>query len=107
MTLRQVGRSPVRVDGFKKVTAQATYVPGLTRAGLLHAALARSTVPHARLISVDTSRATAAPGVRLVLAGADLLGIPDLDPWIGPAYKDHPLLAIDRVRFAGEARGTH
>lgn len=101
-SLSAVGRSPVRVDGLKKVTATAPYVPAMSRPGMLHVALARSPVPHARLVSVDTSRAQSVEGVVLVLTGADLTRIPGLDPWIGPAFKDHPLLAIGKVRFAGE-----
>src|SRR6266540_6403861 len=72
------------------------------RPGMLHVALVRSQSPHARLVSVDTARCASVPGVRLVLTGPDLPGIPDLDPWIGPAFKDHPLLAIDKVCFVGE-----
>src|SRR5690349_9050234 len=103
MSLTQVGRSPLRVDGLKKVTATALYVPAMSRAGLLHVAILRSTVAHGRLVKVDVERAKAAPGVVLVLTGADLAAVPKLDPWLGPAFKDHPILAIDKVRFVGES----
>src|SRR3712207_9338174 len=98
MSLTQVGRSPVRIDGLKKVSGTASYVPAMRRPGMLHVALVRSRSAHARLVSVDTAQARTVPGVVLVLTGADLVDMPDLDPWIGPAFKDHPILAIDRVR---------
>src|SRR5262249_42933667 len=44
-------------------------------------------------------RAAAYPGVAAVLTGADLH---DIDPYYGPAFKDQPLLAVERVRYLGE-----
>src|SRR5919108_2536863 len=102
MALTHVGSSPVRVDGLGKVSGTAPYLPAMSRPGMLHVALVRSQSPHGRLVSVDTSKARRVPGVVLALSGADLERMPDLDPWIGPAFKDHPLLAIDKVRFVGE-----
>jgi CO/xanthine dehydrogenase Mo-binding subunit len=91
------------VDGLRKVSGTAPYLPAMSRPGMLHVALVRSQSPHGRLVSVDTSKAKGVPGVVLALSGADLEKMPDLDPWIGPAFKDHPLLAIGKVRFVGEA----
>ena len=56
-------------------------------------------LPHARLRAIDTTAAASAPGVLAVLTAADLA---DCDRFFGPAYKDQPILAIDRVRYAGE-----
>ncbi|MBI4492291.1 MAG: xanthine dehydrogenase family protein [Chloroflexi bacterium] len=97
-----IGHSPARIDGLKKITATVPFVPAMSHPGMLHVALARSELPHARIVSVKTERARAVPRVVLVLTGADLERIPNLDPWIGPAFKDHPLLAIDKVHFVGE-----
>ena len=94
-----VGRSVVRVDAHEKVTGQAVYVSDIDVPGMLQSRILRSTVPHARIIRLDVSRAAAHPGVVTVLTGADLHGI---DPYFGPAFKDQPLLAVERVRYLGE-----
>jgi CO/xanthine dehydrogenase Mo-binding subunit len=97
--LEVVGRPLGRIDGADKVTGRARFVADLTVPGMLEARILRSPLPHARIRGIDTSRARAVPGVTAVLTGADLGG---LDPYYGVAYKDQPLLAIDRVRYEGE-----
>jgi carbon-monoxide dehydrogenase large subunit len=73
---------------------------------MLHLAILRSPHAHALINRVDLTAAKAAPGVRLVLAGADLAGkIDSIVPnWIIPGTKvpDRPVVAVDRVRFVGE-----
>jgi CO/xanthine dehydrogenase Mo-binding subunit len=69
---------------------------------MVHAVLVRSTRPHARLVGVDVREARAAPGVVAVVTGADVSALPGVDPWLGPAFRDQPILALDRVRFVGE-----
>ncbi len=96
---RVVGHSVPRMDGWEKVTGQATYVSDLVVPGMAYAKLWRSPVPHAHLRGVDVSQALARPGVICALAGADLT---DLDPFYGPAFKDQPILPVDRIRYAGE-----
>ena len=102
MTGPSVGQSLPRRDGLRKVTGAATYVPDLERPGMVHAVLVRSTRPHARLRGIDAAAARAAPGVVAVLTGEDVLRMPGVDPWLGPAFRDQPVLALDRVRFVGE-----
>ena len=97
-----VGRSPRRRDGLAKVTGTATYVANLERPGMLHAVLVRSQRPHARLRGIDAAAARALPGVVTVLTGEDVGHLPEVDPWLGPAFRDQPVLAIERVRFVGE-----
>jgi CO/xanthine dehydrogenase Mo-binding subunit len=94
-----VGRSVVRVDARDKVTGRAAYISDIVVPGMLQASILRSTVPHAQIARLDVSRARALPGVAVVLTGADLR---DFDPYYGPAFKDQPLLAIERVRYMGE-----
>jgi CO/xanthine dehydrogenase Mo-binding subunit len=65
--------------------------------GMLHGKVLRSPFPHARIVHIDTSRARALPGVKVVVTGADT---PDR-LW-GPIYKEHRILACGKVRFAGE-----
>jgi len=66
---------------------------------MAYAKLGGSPLPHARITRVETRAAEQAPGVLCVLTGDDFT---DIDPYFGPAYKDQPILAIDRVRFDGE-----
>src|SRR5688500_6526956 len=61
--------------------------------------LLRSPYAHARITGIDTNRAEALPGVIAVMTGRDL---PAVDPYYCHALKERPILAIDRVRFAGE-----
>jgi CO/xanthine dehydrogenase Mo-binding subunit len=86
-----------RIDGLDKVTGAATYAADITRPGMLWARVLRSSLPHARVLSVDTERAKALPGVRAVLTGRDL---PDYR--VGRSMRDMPVLARDKVRFIGE-----
>jgi CO/xanthine dehydrogenase Mo-binding subunit len=88
-----------RVDTPEKAAGRARFITDIAVAGMAHVKLWRSPVPHARLLTVDTERAGAAPGV-LVVARAEDLPVRDL--YYGPAFKDQPLLAHGVVRFAGE-----
>jgi CO/xanthine dehydrogenase Mo-binding subunit len=89
----------VRADAYEKVTGRAVFISDLRPPGVVHAKLWRSPLPHARLKGIDTTAAMAAPGVVAVLT-ADALAA--YDRFFGPAYKDQPILAIERVRYAGE-----
>ncbi len=95
----QVGRNMPRVDAAEKLRGDARYVGDMRVPGMLHGKVLRSPVPHARIVSIDTSAAEAREGVVAVLTGADTL---DIDPFWGHAIKDRPIVAIDVVRFAGE-----
>ncbi len=94
-----VGASARRVDGLEKVTGRATYITDLGIPGGAHAKVWRSPVAHARIRRIDTAPARACPGVLAVVTAADLTFC---DLFYGPAYKDQPILAVDRVRYAGE-----
>jgi xanthine dehydrogenase large subunit len=67
-------------------------------AGLLHAAAVTSPVPHARLISIDTSAALDSPGVVAVLTAADIPGLNQ----IGGIIQDEELFAESTVHFIGQ-----
>src|SRR5437763_997854 len=62
-----VGTSVKRTDTLGKVTGQAVYAGDLILPGMLHAKIKRSTIAHARIARIDTSRALALPGVKAVL----------------------------------------
>ncbi len=92
-----VGQAISRVDGPAKVTGAACYAADVNLPGMLWAKVLRSPLPHARILSVDASRARQLNGVHAVLTAAD---VPDI--LIGRMLRDVPLLARDRVRFIGE-----
>jgi CO/xanthine dehydrogenase Mo-binding subunit len=95
----EVGVSRPRKDAREKLSGQAQYVGDMEMAGMLHGKVLRSPVAHARIQSIDFSAALELEGVAAVLTGADL---DDIEPYYGHAIKDRPIVALDRVRFAGE-----
>ena len=96
-----VGHSIPRVEARAKVTGKAEYVHNLRLPGMLYGRIHRSTVAHARLLSVDVAAAQAMPGVYAVYTAADIIKlIPE--PFYGPAFHDQPILAIDKVHYVGE-----
>ncbi len=93
---RYVGTSVTRVDSLEKVTGRAVYGVDIDLPGMLHGAVLRSSLPHAKVIDLDTSEAREAPGVRAVVTGRDF-------PYhFGGMVQDQPFLAIDRVRYVGD-----
>ena len=96
-----VGKSVPRLEGKAKVTGRAEYVHNLRLPGMLHGKIFRSTVAHGRIKRIDTSAARAVEGVHRVITGADIRSVIP-DPHYGPAFHDQPILALDKVRYAGE-----
>jgi CO/xanthine dehydrogenase Mo-binding subunit len=89
-----------RLDALEKVTGRAIYTRDIVLPDLLYGKILRSSVPHARILSIDVQRAVKLPGVRTVLTYGDLK---HLDAQLGTSIKDQPLLAFGTVRYAGEA----
>ena len=86
-----------RYEGRDKTTGRTVFSADVQRPGMLYAAFAFSTRPHARIVKIDVQAATTVEGVRAVLTGAD----------IGPrrfgrTIQDWPVLAYEKVRFIGE-----
>jgi len=98
MTHRIIGVPRRRVDGRAKVTGQTKFADDLMLPRMVHCKLLRSTLPHARIVSIDAARALAHPGVHLVLTGRDF----PIPYGILPVSQDEHALAIDRVRFVGD-----
>jgi putative selenate reductase molybdopterin-binding subunit len=65
--LKTVGHPTTRIDAYERVTGKATYTGDFHLPGMLYARVLRSPHPHARIRSVDTSKAAAMPGVKAVL----------------------------------------
>src|SRR5919112_727625 len=93
-----IGKPRRRVDARAKVTGQTRFADDLMLPRMLHCKLLRSTVPHARIVRVDVTRALAHPGVYLVLTGKDF----PVPYGILPVSQDEHALAVDRVRFVGD-----
>lgn len=70
--LKVVGTRPVRPDGVPKVTGLAQYGADFTLPGMLWGKVLRSPHAHARIRSIDASKAEALPGVKAVITSADL-----------------------------------
>ena len=64
-----VGKPHPKVDGLAKATGEAIYADDIQLPGMLHAKTLRSPHPHARIVSIDTSRAEALAGVHAVITG--------------------------------------
>jgi carbon-monoxide dehydrogenase large subunit len=98
-----LGTRVVRTEDPELLVGAGTYVSDLPLVDALHVVFVRSELAHARLLGVDTTDAAAMPGVVGVFTAADL----GLRPFHGMAkvhdhFARHPL-AVDTVRFVGEA----
>ena len=98
----QVGRAVPRLESWLKVTGRAEYVHNLRLPGMLYGKIFRSSVSHARIKSIDVSAAQAVAGVYRVVTSKEIREVIP-DPYFGPAFHDQPILAIDKVRYVGEA----
>jgi 4-hydroxybenzoyl-CoA reductase subunit alpha len=96
--MKIIGTPRRRVDGRAKVTGQTKFADDVMLPRMVYCKLLRSTLPHARLVRLDVSRALAHPGVHLVLTGRDF----PIPYGILPVSQDEHALAIDRVRFVGD-----
>ena len=87
-----------RVDGLDKVTGRATYAADVYLPEMAWCKLATSTCSHAKIASIDVSRARELPGVYAVITGSDF---PDIHFGSG-ALKDRYVMARDEVYYVGE-----
>ena len=94
-----IGSNVRRIDGVDKVTGAAKFTGDLAFADLLEAKVLRSPLAHAKIISIDSSKAAALPGVAAILTRDDLT---DIDPYYGNCLRDRAVVALDKVRFVGE-----
>jgi xanthine dehydrogenase D subunit len=93
-----VGDSPPRVDAVLKLTGAFTFGSDLQVPDMLWGVTLRSTAPHARIRSIDVTRAVAASGVHAVLVAADVPG----QKTYGVEFPDQPVLADRVVHYVGE-----
>ena len=93
---RIIGTSVGRKDGFDKVTGHARYGADYNLPGQLIAKIYHSPYAHARIKSIDVSKAEAYPGVYKVVTG----GVNK--KFFGGFIEDQPIIAFDKVRYKGE-----
>ena len=90
-----------RKEDARFIRGQGTFVDDITVPGMLHGAILRSPLAHARIVSVDVTAALAHPAVVAVLTGDDLAerGM----AWMPTVFGDvQAVLATDKVRFQGQ-----
>lgn len=97
MSYSVVGQSFPRIDALSQVTGKSIFGEDVKRPGMLFAKILRSKYAHARIISIDTSKAEALTGVRCVITSKD---IPHNR--YGFTHQDQPVFADDKVRFLGD-----
>ena len=103
-----IGTRPIRHDGVDKVTGRAIYGADFQITGLLHGRVLRSPHAHARIVSIDTSRAEAHPGVKGVVTAEDLPAAEDKMADLGEGavslkYLCDNILASDKALYKGHA----
>jgi carbon-monoxide dehydrogenase large subunit len=91
----------LRKEDPRFIRGQGTYVDDVNLPGMLHGAVLRSPLAHARIVSIDTSAALAHPKVRAVITGNDLAGL-NLAWMPTMSYDTQAVLATDKVRFQGQ-----
>jgi CO/xanthine dehydrogenase Mo-binding subunit len=106
--LKVVGTRPVRPDGFDKVTGKAAYGADFVMPGMLAGKIKRSPHAHARIVSIDISKALALAGVKSVIIGTDLPKLASKDEAGGEgamnfAHISENCLARDKVLYEGHA----
>ena len=103
-----IGKNPPRHDGTDKVTGRAQYGADIRLPGMLYGAMLRSPHAHARILSIDTKKAEAYPGVKAVVTAKDL---PDVESKIADLgegtinlrHQSNNILAKDKVLYFGHA----
>jgi CO/xanthine dehydrogenase Mo-binding subunit len=92
-----IGARVGRVEGVEKVNGQAQYAADVPYPGALWGKILRSPYAHARIVSIDTSKARELSGVKAVVTGKEYP-----DHYQGKSVRDIPALCWDKVRFIGD-----
>jgi carbon-monoxide dehydrogenase large subunit len=105
---KEVGKARRRKEDARLITGKTTWTDNMSLPGMLHIAVVRSPVAHARISNVDVTAAKAAPGVVEVYTGRDFAEEQGSLPCAWPVTPDmvnpgHPSIAVDSVNHVGEA----
>jgi CO/xanthine dehydrogenase Mo-binding subunit len=106
--LKVVGTRPIRPDGVDKVTGRAVFAADTRASGMLWGKILRSPHAHAKIVSIDTSKAEALPGVHGVVTSADFPDIKSEEAFVGEGpmnFRDLSwnVLARHKVLYEGHA----
>ena len=96
-----MGASRRRVEDNRFIRGKGNYIDDVVLPGMLHMEILRSPLAHARINSIDASKAWAMPGVRLVLTG-EMMASRNLAWMPTLSYDTQAVLATDKVRFQGQ-----
>ena len=97
-----IGKPVPRIESSVKVTGEARYAADLKFPGMLYGKILRSPYAHAKIISIDTSKAEKLPGVKAVVTGKDTIGA-RYGLWrLREETMDEQGLATDKVRYVGD-----
>jgi CO/xanthine dehydrogenase Mo-binding subunit len=107
-SLKVVGTRPIRPDGVDKVIGRAAFGADMTMPGMLWGKVKRSPHAHARIVSIDASRALALPGVKAVVTADDFPAIPSEEAFVGEGpmnFRDlsYNCMARGKVLYDGHA----
>ena len=102
-----VGSAIARREDLRFLRGRGEFVDDLTRPGLLHAAILRSSIAHGRIRSIDGTAARARQGVHAVITAADIgEAIPKIplrqEAMPAFAHFEQPVIAHAKVRYVGE-----
>ncbi len=97
-----IGTRIPRIESSVKVTGEARYAADVKFPGMLYGKILRSPYAHAKIISIDTSKAVKLPGVKAVVTGKDTIGA-RYGLWrLREETMDEQGLALDKVRYVGD-----
>lgn len=99
MNLTVVGKRLPKIDAPDKATGRAQYTDDIVLPNMIYGKLLLSPVPHAKIKSINTDKAKALPGVKVVLTSKD---VPGISYGTSPPRYDEYVLAKDKVRFIGD-----
>lgn len=104
----QIGKATLRKEDARLITGQTRWTDNISLPGMLHAAILRSPMAHAKISKIDVSGAKDSPNVIEVYTGADLAGDYGPLPSAWPVTPDmvnptHMALAVDQVNYVGDA----
>lgn len=97
-----IGRSIPRLEGEEKVTGRLKYLDDIKIPGMLYCKILRSPHAHANIRRIDGRQAEKLRGVVTVLTRDDVIGNPAYDSHYGPVFKDQTIVALEKVRYAGD-----
>lgn len=93
-----VGKRVSRIDGYERVSGEAQYTGDVQLPNMLYARVLRSPHPHAKIVSIDTSKAEKLPGVKAVIHHQNAPV-----PWASGGHTHRRFIFNNPVRFVGDA----